>query len=158
LNWLLANYLKDLSGGLLLYGCHYHYWDPSCAYALFIERVARIGIGCILPKSLILFAARFMSDVCLDLTANRAHGARIGFQVEVPGWILSLSPVGCDEGKRIWVALIADAKQGKGSRQSTFGAGGGQVYYGQSSEGTCQSRPTTTQFEGDVVKVMQVRA
>src|SRR5262245_843237 len=113
LNWLLANHLKDLSGGSLLYGCHYHYWDPSCANAVFVERVTGVSIGCVLPKSIVLFAARFMSDVCLDLTANRAHGARIGFQVEVPGWILSLSPVGCDEGKRIWVALIADAKQGR---------------------------------------------
>ena len=79
----------------------------------------------------------------------------IGFQVEIPGWVVSLSPVGCDEGKGAGAALIADAKQGKGSRQSTFSAGGGQEYYGQPGEGTCQSRPTTTQFESDAVEVMQ---
>ena len=53
------------------------------------------------------------------------------------------------------VALIADAKQGKGSRQSTLGASGRQEYHGQAGEGTCQSRATTTQFENDTVNVMQ---
>src|SRR5262249_37043040 len=96
-----------------------------------------------------------MSDVCLDPTANRAHGARIGFQVEVPGGILRFAPLRCEKGKGIRIVLIVDAKQRKGSWQSTFSTGGCQEYYRQASEGTCQGRPTTTQFESDAVEVMQ---
>jgi hypothetical protein len=61
----------------------------------------------------------------------------------------------CNKPKRSGVALIADAKQGKGSRQSTFGAGGCQEYHRQAGQGTCHSRATATQFESDAVNVMQ---
>jgi hypothetical protein len=65
-----------------------------------------------------------------------------------------LSPVRGNERKPIGVALVADAKQGKGSRQSTFGAGGCQEYHGQPGQGTCYSRATATQLENDTVKMM----
>ena len=105
----------------------------SFAYALFVERETKIGIGCALPESFVLFGARFMSDVRSGLTANRACGVRVSFQVEVPGWIVRLSPVRGYERKGMGVALIADAKQGKGSRQSTLGASGCQEYHRQAS-------------------------
>jgi hypothetical protein len=57
-------------GGLWFFRRHYHYWDTPFADALFIERVANIGIGCVLPESFVLFAARFMHNVRFGPTAN----------------------------------------------------------------------------------------
>jgi hypothetical protein len=54
-------------GGLLFFR---RLWDTPCTDALFVEWVAMIGIGCLLPESLALFTTRFMSDAGSGLTEN----------------------------------------------------------------------------------------
>ncbi len=73
---------------LLFNGCHHHDGDAPFASTLLIKWETEIGPHRILPEPVVFFTAGLMRDILSDLTPYRACDARIGLQIEIPGWMV----------------------------------------------------------------------
>src|SRR5512136_2204653 len=92
---------RVLDKALLFHWRHYHYRDTPLCGTLFVEREADVCIRSTLPEFFVFFASGFMCDILSSLSTDGARGARVSLKVEVPSWIVVLSPVRSHNSKRI---------------------------------------------------------